>query len=325
MFTIFEARPVDLLNATSSPHPLFPYNLHRLPEPTYATTIHPAYNLQDPASTIFLSSLRALPIRLLSPFSPSILASYPLVSLTTEKFIAPHSLLFSPDNTNHFFAGSESLVSTFDINRNGDGPFSRAPTILSRRKKVFGDEMGMRGIVSALAISSEGLLAGGTFSRWVGLYDGYGRGGTVSVFEVGKREAPEDETYWGTGITQVLWSFCGRYLCIVERESNGIGVWDIRGTGRRLSWLRGRNAQTNQRLAADLIGGEIWAGGLDGKVKVWEGLGMYDGVVDVSWEYQTHDGKAVLSKHRLLPTSKLLNFIKTRYLPRLCIRQGRFC
>ena len=151
----------------------------------------------------------------------------------------------------------------------------------------------MKGIVSALGISPEGLLAAGTFSRWVGLYDGYGRGGTVGVFELKGSENPQDETYWGTGITQIIWSSCGRYLCIVERESDGVGVWDIRGAGKRLSWLRGRNAQTNQRLAADLMGGEIWAGGVDGKVRVWEGLGMHEGNVDAVWEFQAHDGTFV--------------------------------
>ena len=160
--------------------------------------------------------------------------------------------------------------------------------------------MGMKGIVSALGVSSQGLLAAGTFSRWVGVYDGYGRGGTVGVFEVRRSESPEDEKFWGTGITQVIWSSCGRYLCVLERESDGVGVWDIRGTGKILSWLRGRNARTNQRLAADLMGDGIWAGGTDGKVRVWEGLGKLEGDVNAVWEFQAHDGQYSL-KRKLLP------------------------
>lgn len=180
-------------------------------------------------------------------------------------------------------------MSTFDINRNGQGPLTRAPTTPSRRNRggITG-EVGMKGIVSALAISCEGLLAAGTFSRWIGLYDGHGRGGTVGVFHVEGGKDREFDT--GNGTTQVIWSSCGRYLCVVERESNGIGVWDVRGTGRRLSWLRGRMAQTKQRLGVDILGSEIWAGGTDGMVKFWERLGMAEGDLPPAGQFHAHEG-----------------------------------
>lgn len=146
---------------------------------------------------------------------------------------------------------------------------------------------GMKGIVSALGVSSEGMLAAGTYSRWVGLYDGFGKGGSAGVFCVGGVE--DDEGGRGGGITQVLWSPCGRYLCVVERASDGVGVWDIRGTGKRLAWLRGRNARTQQRLGVEVMGGDVWAGGLDGVVRVWEGLGMVDGMIDPSWSFRAHE------------------------------------
>ncbi|KAI4287721.1 MAG: hypothetical protein L6R35_003014, partial [Caloplaca aegaea] len=72
---------------------------------------------------------------------------------------------------------------------------------------------GIKGIVSALGMSPEGYLAAGTFSRWIGLYDGHGRGGSVGAFEL--------DPSGGTGITQVLWSADGRYLCVAERCSDG--------------------------------------------------------------------------------------------------------
>ena len=166
---------------------------------------------------------------------------------------------------------------------------SRMKTIPSRRKNMVGGGVGMKGIVSALGMSRDGLLAAGTFGRWVGLYDGGGRGGTVGVFEIKNYEVDE-ESKDGAGITQVVWSDCGRYLCVVERTSDGIGVWDIRGTGQRLSWLSGRKARTMQRLNIDLVGKELWAGGVDGKVRIWDGLGMNGGVVKPSWELKVHDG-----------------------------------
>lgn len=149
----------------------------------------------------------------------------------------------------------------------------------------------MKGIVSALGISCEGLLAAGTFSSWIGLYDGYGRGGTTGIFEVKGSSTETEDEHLGSGITQVIWSSCGRYLCVVERESDGIGVWDVRGTGRRLAWLQGRMAKTNQRLAVDILNTELWAGGTDGAVRVWESLGMIEGDVNPAWQFHAHGGK----------------------------------
>ena len=167
---------------------------------------------------------------------------------------------------------------------------SRMKTIPSRRKKLVGGGVGMKGIVSALGMSRDGILAAGTFGRWIGLYDGGGKGGPVGVFEIKTYDDEAQDGGDGAGITQVLWSDCGRYMCVVERGSDGIGVWDIRGTGQRLSWLRGRKARTMQRLNVDNNGNEIWAGGTDGVVRVWEGMGRIEGVVDPAWEFKAHDG-----------------------------------
>ena len=255
--------------------------------------IYTRYDLSTPNTALYLASPSSLPIRLISPFFPGILASYPLINPTTEAFIAPHSLLFDAygDNVNHFFAGSDSEISIFDINRNGEGPLSRMKTIPSRRKKIVGGGVGMKGIVSALAMSSEGILAAGTFGRWLGLYDSGGRGGTAGVFEVRSLGEDVDGVGDGAGITQLLWSLCGRYLCVVERGSEGIGVWDIRSTGKRVSWLRGRKAKTMQRLNVEVVGSEIWSGGTDGVVRVWEGLGEHEGLIDPAHEFRAHEGK----------------------------------
>ena len=279
--------PPDLLSPEQEPpHILTPYSSHQSPEPAYATDFHPAYNLQETSTCLAMASIRSLPIRLFSPFAPGILASYPLVSPTTEVYITPYSLLFSYANANHFFAGSNSRVSVFDLNRNGEGPMSTRHTTPSRTHHTTAAG-GMKGIVSTLAMSSDGILAAGTFSRWVGLYDGYGRGDTVSVFAVAQQREGDESTE-GKGLTQVMWSQCGRYLCTVERGSDGIGVLDIRGNRKWLAWLKGRNARTPQRLGVDMIGGEVCAGGTDGMVRVWDGLGMTEGVINPKWEYQAH-------------------------------------
>ncbi len=292
--------PPDLL---SPPHPkqLEPYNTHTCPEPVCASTFHPSYALAEPSSCLFIASLRSLPIRLLSPFAPGILSSYPLISPTTEAYITPHSLLFNPNDTSRFFAGSDSCITRFDVNRNGEGPISTMRTTASCRNHNTAGQ-GMKGIISALTISSDRVLAAGTFNRWIGLYDGGGSGDTIAVFPLAAASEPEAEK--GQGITQVLWSACSRYLCVAERRSDGVGVWDVRGTGKRLAWLRGRKANTQQRLGVEVMGGDVWAGGTDGVVRVWEGLGMKEGILDPTWQFQAH-GDAV-SSATLHPTGSVL-------------------
>lgn len=171
-------------------------------------------------------------------------------------------------------------------------------TIASRRGGASGIG-GFKGIVSALAMNADGLLAAGTFNRWIGLYDARLGESTSAIFSLeglGKNENASVSK--GTGITQVLWSSCSRYLCVVERGSDGIGVWDIRGSGQRLAWLRGRKALTPQRLGAEIVGGEVWAGGLDGVMRAWEGIGMTQGVIEPFWEFEAHDGEFDISSHR---------------------------
>lgn len=73
--------------------------------------------------------------------------------------------------------GTRDLIAQFDVTRNGDGPSSQTPTIPSRRHIRKGNGVGMRGTVSALTAQTTadgaptGLLAAGTWTRWVGLYD----------------------------------------------------------------------------------------------------------------------------------------------------------
>lgn len=171
------------------------------------------------------------------------------------------------------------------------------PTIPSKRKKIVGGGVGMKGIVSTLAWSSDGVLAAGTFTRSVGLYDSGGQGDCVAVFSVANNEGSDAETeIGGSGVTQVLWSPCGRYLYVAERKSDGVLAYDIRVAGKKLGCLKGREADTNQRLGVDVVptgqGHEIWAGGTDGVVRVWENPGDNEGAHDPRWEWKAHDGES---------------------------------
>ncbi|KAM5433525.1 hypothetical protein MferCBS31731_007031 [Microsporum ferrugineum] len=291
--------PPDLLEARDGPHILQPYYTIPSKEPIYSLAIYPFYELQEPSTTCLLSGLRDHPIQLNSALYPGLLASYSLVSPTTEAFITPHSLLYPTSlGGTHFLAGCDSMICLFDISRPGkEGPISRLPTIPSRRKKLVGGGVGMKGIVSAMAIDSGGsrVLAAGTFTRHIGLYGDNGNGDTIATFSIANTAA--EKAIGGNGVTQVLWSPCGRYLYVVERKSDGVLVYDIRVTGQLVGWLEGRRAMTNQRLNVDLVdlrgASEIWAGGMDGVIRMWKNPSHTEGGLCPTWEEQIHNGKSV--------------------------------
>lgn len=152
----------------------------------------------------------------------------------------------------------------------------------------------MKGIVSALSVNSDSILAAGTFTRDIGLYSDAGRGECISVFSLG-RDTSAPEYVHGSGITQTAWSPDGRYLYVAERMSDGVSLFDIRVTGKRLAALRGRAAMTNQRLDIDVVSiansHEIWAGGTDGVVRIWENPHLAEIDMHPNSEWQAHTGQ----------------------------------
>ncbi|KAI1615768.1 WD40-repeat-containing domain protein [Exophiala viscosa] len=286
--------PPELLEEIGQPHSLSPYCSIPSTEPVNAVVGYPHFSLEDPSTALVLSSMRDHPIRLNSALTGHLGASYPLVNPMTEAYICPHSLLSTPQG-DRFVAGSESLISVFDLSRPGQEPISTVPTGPKRRTGTdYSAAVNMRGIVSALAVDpATGILAAGTYGRQVGLYDAMGQGECVGVFSV--QGTTSDGRIGGSGVTQVTWSPCGRYLYIAERKSDGVVVYDIRKTGQLLAWLEGRKAQTNQRLGVDLVrtddqgGHEIWAGGLDGFVRMWKDPHQSEGPVSASFEFKAHD------------------------------------
>ncbi|OCL14565.1 hypothetical protein AOQ84DRAFT_22048 [Glonium stellatum] len=299
--------PQDIL-AKDKTHTLTPYASFASPEPIVAFVPYPGYSLQNPDSTLVLSSIRDHPIRLTnalfnsttgpspsSDFKSGVVAAYPLIS-STERYVAPHSLAFTSHGT-HFVAGSDSLISFFDVYRSHSGPINQQKTIPSRRNKLVGGGVGIKGIVSALSISAERTLAAGTLSRGVGLYADEGEGGPIAVFSVAHdkdRYAQGMKDTGGYGVTQVLWSPCARYLYVAERKSDVVLVYDIRVTGRLLGWLKGRKAHTNQRLGMDVVrcadGHEVWAGGVDGVARVWRNPGEKEGAIEADFGWEADQG-----------------------------------
>lgn len=299
--------PADLLHAENEALQLQPQATVKLPEPTQVIAPSPFFTLSEPASQTFLVGCRDHPLHLYHAFAEQSnavpIGQYKLIRHETEQFITPSALVWQYPGT-HFICGSANRLDYFDLSRHGsDGPVLTVPTIPSKRHISKGHGVGMKGTVSALAVSppdanQANLVAAGTWTRWMGLYDLHRSDGAVANWKISETDLPGSPgVYLGQGIMQVLWSPCGRYLVINERRSNGLLVYDIRGSGKLLSVLAGRKAETQQRLNCDVFQGntygdggfEVWAGSQDGSVVVWDQVGLTAAETPPSWSWKVHE------------------------------------
>ena len=292
--------PQDLLDPPlgTPHHHLEPFNVISLPEPAWAVTVYPSFSLEVPNQCLYLASVRDMPVRLLSPFTPSILASYPLVYHHKERWVTPNCLLFHPRDPTMFFAGGIGAIHLFDINRDGEPPYRNImrPSLkgVSREIKALasmagqGDDDGprhwpLKGIVSAMDMNSEGLLAAGTFSKDLAILDPDADSTVVTRLFL-----PQDES----GITGLKFhpsASSGNYLVAGSRRSKALHVFDIRNPRSVLARLTDRICATSQRVEFDITDeGEVWAGCTDGKLRMWERLGLEEGDVAPSWEREMH-------------------------------------
>ncbi|KAI1200620.1 hypothetical protein F5X97DRAFT_293257 [Nemania serpens] len=317
--------PEDLLSSAAELS-LKPQARIQLPEPSNVLSGAPYFSLAEPGTQQLLVSARDHPLQLfyLAPSSaPSTsqppISSYPFTKARSETLLAATSLLWPSPGT-HFVAGSRSLLGRFDVLRTGEEPVVRIRTIPSERHLSKGGGVGMRGTVSALGGqpmdmgSGASLVAAGTWTRWVGLYDFAQAGECVATWSIAAavRETAADSNgamnemgsggqsglsdgIGGDGITQTIWSPCGRYLIICERKSRGALIYDVRETGKLLGYLVGRDALGNQRVACDVFPGtdgksgfEVWSGTSGGVAKVWEGVGSVEGPHMPAWEWAAH-------------------------------------
>jgi telomerase Cajal body protein 1 len=286
--------PPDLL-AASSVLSLSSYSKVNLPGPVRAVCGSPYFGLSDSYTAL----VPDIPIRLCNALTldSPYFESYPYIHPQTESFLAPYSLAFDNDAT-HFIAGVDSEVSIFDISRPGNPPSQR----FKLRKDLYGKSKAWpisRGIVSALDMSIDRVLAVGTFGREIGLFSSGGGGTSITTFSL-------DEKITGAGVTQVQWTPCGRYLVIGERKSNSILVFDIRGSYRLLQTFINRKADSMMRMGWSMtLNGEIWAGGTDGIVRNWGHIGRQEGSVQPLACWDAHTSRStpiipVISRHHSL-------------------------
>src|SRR5205823_1851689 len=151
-----------------------------------------------------------------------------LVNNLTEAVTAPLSLAFSHAST-HFFAGAQDKIAIFDIQER-DAPIHTISTIPAKRNKLKGGGRGFKGYVSALSLSpptlssTDGLLAAGSWTRYIGIYDPIsgteithfplpGTMTTTSSSSSSFGKLPRNKHLvhvMGSGVSSLKWSPCAR-------------------------------------------------------------------------------------------------------------------
>lgn len=204
----------------------------------------------------FAAAIKDHPIHLLDGTDRRVRASYPIID-HRERFIAPHSMAFSPDGTK-LYCGFENAIEILDVSRPGAAGFRlhTSPTRSSRS--------GQKGIISTLAFTPDrsGLLAAGSFSGTVGLYD-------TTIGDHGKLVTLLKSSESG-GITKVAFHPASHLLYCASRLSSTIEVWDMRNVSQMRGTIR-REGRTNQRLGFDIDPTGTWlaAGDVNGNVEIF--------------------------------------------------------
>jgi len=286
--------PVDLLASHERMQELLPYTTSR-PRKVLTSCLYPHYSLVDPSTTLLLAACVDIPISLVNAFDHDYKhATYPWFNQMTEEPITPHSLSFTSNGT-RFVAGAKERLAVFDVQRPNEGPVLSFTTRKSKRARAaYGEhETPLGGILSALSASTENdILAVGSTERQVGMWAASGAGEKVTAFSIRDDTEPRID---GCGVMQLAWSSCGNYLVVAERMSDAILVCDVR-QGKRLCALTGRRARTMQRMSFDLVtssdgGCDVWAGGTDGRMRIWRSVANKADLVEPTVEFAAHQGE----------------------------------
>lgn len=269
-----------------------------------STSWFPYSSRNDPSRYCFATAVKDHPIQLLDAHDGRIRASYPIVD-HRERVVAPHSMLFSRDGST-LYAGYDSAIEIFDVSRPGE-PGERFKTVPSRKSKD-----GQRGIISTLALdhSHQGLLAAGSYSGQIALYDTSSNELTpVIVFN-------STET---SGLTQVQFHPQNHQVMFsASRKSNRILCWDLR-YGATYFHCFERPGRTNQKVYFDVdwTGASLLTGGTDGKIRSY-------GLTDVNQPgqvFKVHQGRFTVPASEFRPEVRrgrfYLQFLGSTYLGRL--------
>ncbi|KAM0788492.1 hypothetical protein ACM66B_001624 [Microbotryomycetes sp. NB124-2] len=190
----------------------------------------------------FVVAIKDHPVQLLDGSDCRVRASYPIED-HQERFVAPHAMTFSDDGS-LLYCGFENAIEVFQVGQPGAAG-QRIHTSPSRASR-----QGQKGIISSLAFrpDNSGLLAAGSLSGTVGLYDTTRDNTLIKLIKVPR----------GKGVTMVHFHPKAHLLFVASRQSEGITVIDLRNFLKPLIQLKRRAPRTNQKFDFDVDPSGIW-------------------------------------------------------------------
>ncbi|KAG7210964.1 hypothetical protein KM043_016336 [Ampulex compressa] len=247
----------------------------------YDSCWYPHMNSWDPVTCCFLSTSKESPVHLWDAFTGELRATYRAYNQVDE-VEASISTQFI-ESGKEVWCGFKNVLRMFDTER----PGRQVKTIQFKT-----DFPNMSGLVSCIRENPimPGLVAFGTYSKYIGLY----------------KDAPLCTFKTESGVTQIEFSPCGTKLFSAVRRNSEFLCWDLRNPGVVLYSLESRQSNTNQRIqfSMPVNGDHIVSGGTDGNVIVWNLSQSKDSEIDLLPQYKMHlsdDCINGVSLHKSLP------------------------
>ena len=258
----FDMDPSAPSSFDRSRNPLVPSVSVQEGESLYDFAWYPLMHSAVPASCGFVTSTKDRPIHMWDAFTGKLRASYRAFDYADE-IVAACSLAFNPAGT-HLFAGYTHHLRRFDVAIPGRECECRKTWQSGSGRRKRGADGGQRGLFSCLACPTDPslpLLAAGTYTGTVGLYDADSLE-LVSVWPAHSR-----------GVSQLLFSRNSALLITAGRRSQDILVWDYRQLGATEPlYTFCREGDTNQRLSMDVdcSGRFLLSGNTNGTVSCYD-------------------------------------------------------
>lgn len=151
------------------------------------------------------------------------------------------------------YAGGDKKIRSFDA--------GSCKEISCFSTHIKGECFGQKGLISCLSFNPDrsACYAAGCFDGSVSIYVEDAPGSVLDIFSL------------GFGVSQTLWSPCGRFLYISGRKHDAIHCWDIRHAKKELGVMK-RQHSTQQRMtcALDPWGCYLACGDEKGKVLLYD-------------------------------------------------------
>ena len=250
---------------------------------SYSTGSPITYMCTDASGSTAYVGAANKPIVALNTSDLSVVNSYMAYSHVDE-IVHPLSMSLSSDGK-RLLGGFESFLKVWDLSRTGR-------QLIDLR--LASRNAGFKGHVGAVAWYEENVVAAGTYTKRLGLFDLRDKSDVASPVSSG--------CFACGGFNQLIRIDQTPYLLSGHRADDKIRLWDIRTLIEPVSFAK-RSSQGHQRLKIDVVNCKAFAGDDQGHCNIYK---IKDGCIDLLHSEKIHKGPVTFftsNKHLLLTAS----------------------